>query len=535
MRNTERVAYEPWVVDIPGITPPTGSTKTADDLADAAIEAAMSIPILDPSISPPVMNNKRVEEARATGTQSAENAADAAQRQSLERALSPPDALGPHPMSAESTGKIAKMTAEIADIQVRLPAMEAELARARAANPSGIRTTYERTLEQNIVNSKSREQKLSGDITKLEGSAKPAADPLTRLKIQKELDAANGIMPSAIDARRHRLGRHLRAFVQGPYTGIDSVREARRVQSERGLTRKQQRRLDRHRISMGLPPVNGTGHERPILDRVPLLKTASEKEDKKSEETSYNRIARTGNILELGEGSKDFVIVQDISAEGVMYTNSDGTESELYYLDGSGQGLSRVQMDNPANLFLQTTENPPVGVLRSVPDPTSPTGFKQKWEEVNLKSEDIKGRIHQGEEWVTLGQLWSPEDAKEALKTGMDGDQLSPKKIRLDDLVFGIEGDPNTRAIVLNNKRRKDVLYHHLVWQDIRHTSSVDTRVPVFDGHNGHFVRPLTYPEQRRMSIVTQVEQSRAQAAASARQKSLGGVRPPRRRAHWWN
>lgn len=533
MRFTDRTAYDPAQPDIDGLSSnpslhTTGTVLTIDELAEGAVEDALSVDIPPQAlaIGQHVMRIEDERQAASEGVELGEDRVNSERELHIEAALrdigpgSTPSPATVHDPKLEKISK--KIDPEIATRKATILAMETRIAQLAATRGLMPKTAEEIHLIEQAGLSKSRIQALELEKHKIEESMKPSSDPLTRRKLQQERDRMRGDLPGIDDAILWQLKQFgidtslgptevlkqlATVTVASPRMIADMIREIKRVRDNQGQSKKQSRREDRARRRRGEAPV----HE---------LQT-SKAEKRRNERNSYNRIARTGNVLAINDptsGDDELYVVYGIEPVQAVFTDPvTGGSVELVYDNGTP-----VYMDDVRALNLSNPGSSPT--IYAI-DPT--TGSKK---ELDTRSADVLKLIHKGEEWVTLGQLYTPEEAKETYIDGAEGYSLSPLKVRLDDLVFGLYGDPDQRAIELTEKEREEALRTHLVWQSTLPSSSVRVSGPhpsvgVFDGQNGHFVKPFTYAEHRRDTYINEILRSRRIASSGAR---AGEVKPPK-------
>ncbi|MDQ5914051.1 MAG: hypothetical protein QG623_670 [Patescibacteria group bacterium] len=543
-----RTSYDQFQDPIEGLrtdpdTHTAGSTDTVDNLARAAIDAAFSLKVTPGQFN--LGNEMFTSQQRGQSIRAGGIAAEDDLRIERSQIINAKLGLSPHPNQVEISGDISKWQGEISARQASIPSMQSRLRDLEAARlapgASPLETEEEINLKQQVALYGKRIDELQRNIVKATETESPTTDPFTAAKLRQEQERLGGIQPRARDALRYEIQSQGISGFLNPRVWADGFRAFRMVRADRGLGARAARRIDRARLRTGDHTIHGAGTERPIRDK--FIKSKDKKDNEKSTETIYSRIAQVGQVIEMDNG--ELLVVQDVQPEVAYITAPDGTEQLLIYPDGTP-----VVMDDLADALLKKTgSKPQVARVTGL----GPTG-RPLTTTVDLDSPALLESIHKGEEWVTLGQLFVPEDAERLLLDGVSEDQISPVCIRLNDLVFGLGGDPARRAKIKSEKDRVDILETHVVWQRTvqkpgEHTppvSLVEGSIKIFDGHDGHFVRPFTYPEQRKQSYLSEIETSREAAGRAAREAELrppkGGLRDdrrtyykgPQRRRNFW-
>lgn len=549
MRRPDRISYDPTQPDLEGLRAdpgkhlahfPPGSTTTIEDLASAAIASSIQTD-QDLTLEDTPMSIGHAETPRIAGSRQAELDVDAERRAYLEAGL---DSSVPHPQEARILGQVSKKRAEIAQLQAGLASLQSELLAertARGVNP--LKSELETNLEQQVAYEKKAIEKAEGEIAKLQAKLEEVNDPFQRAKMQQELKRLEGDTPKLPEVILAELGlapnsgtkaiaaglvKWLANPLTSPRIAADMVAAIKVARADRGLTKKQQRAVDRALVRLGKPPAYGTGTEK-RTDWIPG-RSKSKKDQAKSQETSYSQVAKIGNVLEI---SGDFYAVQGIAGEQAVHLMPDGTKGGLFYDEACTRP---VIMDSSFELALA--------------NPGTAQVYSSSGQKLDLSKDETRKAIHKGEEWISMQRLFTPEEAEQALLDGASRNDLAMQCIRLDDLVIGIGGDPSRRAKVLKEAERLKKLQESLVWQNLSDTASVpiahpEASVPVFEDQNGHFVRPFTYAEQRRMEYLQSILESRTTASIIHRR---GDIRPskgfddtsssrtrgPRRRRRWW-
>ncbi len=521
--SSERVRLDPSVHEIVGTTHNTyysGQTRDAQRvLAQNAINLALAVPVesLNLSLDDPVMTRELDVAARDAGFHAAEVAATNQHITALDSSLRPPGAYTPDP------SKVTPLQEEMVKAGDTLTYLQAELDALVLAKPPGQPTTeYEMYLVGQIGQTKTYHNTLQAELAKLRAEVAPKSDPFSRRITKQKRQELRGGVTTGREAFSYevRTGGKL-----NPKVWADGLRAARGVRAAQGSTPSQQRAEDKGRAAQGLPPIHEATRHTSLWDSAKRrvgLETPAQRNHSKSRETSYNKIARVGNVLVV-EGRPFFV--RDIIPEKAVFTLPNGSEEDLFYLDEKGKKAGPVLMDDQDDVLLNGPgTKPKMCIAQSVPDPA---GGSPTIKLVEVDPKQAKPNIHKGEEMVVLGPLFTEEEAKDILTGEIDPSTgetskeiLSTQSRRLDDLIFDA-------TVISEEEERQSILEDLLTWQyAVDGSPESDPRVPILDGHDGHFVRPFSYRDHRKNTYRVQRDKAVYDASLSRRHGEVTGKGP---------
>ena len=527
-RSQERVVTaEPLVHDIDGLlkNPAYNATHTAAVLGQAAQDAVSEAFIfaetadLDLSLGPHVMTTSLDEEAQNTGFADGEADVDEGRRNVLNASLRPPGAF-----TADSP-TVLKLQDELTDLKDLVKFRDSEIATEEArlaakGQPVSVPSTRLRNLREQKGAATTRLQRTQARIAEEREKISPLEDDFSRLKAEQELARLDpSKRTTALEALTHGLGSRGQ---RGPKGVADTLRAVQDARHGRGLTPKQQRQADEAARRSGETEVHKNTRGLRPLERVGSWvgkATDAEKNNAVSQETSHNRYARVGNVLQIGDRS---YFVQGVVPEVGLYTQPDGSKVPLYYVDEKGERGAPVVADNKPDILLDSANSKPeMGIAIIDPATGMPiidpaTGMpSRKIQKVDPGSKSVTENIGTGEEFVILGRLFTREESEDILKNGATAEELAPQAYRLGDLVA--RQDVSREA---NNAQRLARLEESLTWQyEDPNGHSETPAIPKHFGNDGKFIPPFSHTSHRR-EYYSAIRQDSAEAAARSARRS---------------